>query len=399
MSITELTTIITRLISESIKVELNGQSDLVSLASLGAGAKKAGINYSEFSCSSLLELVQKFKGIELYKDDNIFPPVYYIRKSGELTYSYNQNQIPQITDWAYLGDYLATFEDLSRIALHEDWGDCKNSSDQWRHPILENYIKYTFQKLYEDNRIETSKNGKYAVFNTGLVDNRYMQIYAVFEKNRNQGYQEWILLGFCISGENRVGKILVSEFSVFPKPAEYFSSIYDLLYDYHMGLPALDNEHIILERIDRFPYEFISQHSPSGFKLKSPEETKTLPKDEYEIYYSQLSEAIKADIKCYRSYCADIKNALDVAIKRVQWNYKSAVPMYYPRKHKMCLFLPLSLSSDDHVDLALVVEKTNSGRYQGATIYPLDWAYKYARLICRPDSDWLRPSVEHTNDE
>ena len=374
-------------------MELQGSSDWINLATLGANAKNAGIVYSDYSCSSFLEFIQKFKGIELHKDDNIFPPVYFIRRTGELDYSCTTDKTIQITDWAYLGDYLATFEDLSRIALHEDWGDCKNSSGQWRHPILENYIKYTFQKLYEDNRIETSKNRKYAAFNTGLVDNRYMQIYAVFEKNRNQGYQEWILLGFCISGENRAGKILVSEFSDFPKPAEYFSSIYDLLYDYHMGLPSLDNEHIILERIDRFPYEFLSQHSPSGFELKSPEETQALPKDEREIYYSQLSEAIKADIKCYRSYCADIKNALDVAIKRVQWNYKSAVPMYYPRKHKMCLFLPLSMSSDDHVDLALVVEKTNSGRYQGATIYPLDWAYRYARLICRPDSDWLKPTA------
>lgn len=399
MNIDELTTTITNLVSESIKVELNGQSDLVSLASLGAGAKKAGINYSDFSCSSLLELVQKFKGIELHKDDSIFPPVYYIRKSGELTYSYNQNQTPQITDWAYLGDYLATFEDLSRMALHEDWGDCKNSSGQLRHPILENYIKYTFQKLYEDNRIETSKNGEYAAFNTGLVDNRYMQIYAVFKKNRNQGYQDWILLGFCTSGENRTGKILVSEFSDLPKPAVYFSSIYDLLYDYNMGLPSLDYEHIILERTFRFPYEYLIKHSPTGFALKATEEVEALYKDERRIYYSQLSEAIKADERCYRSYCMDIKNALDVAVKRVQWNYKSAIPMYYPRKSKMCLFLPLSLSFDDHVDLALVVEKTNSERYQGATIYPLDWAYKCARLICRPDSDWLRPSVEHTNDE
>ena len=63
--------------------------------------------------------------------------------------------------------------------------------------------------------------------------------------------------------------------------------------------------------------------------------------------------------------------------------------MYYPRIDKMCLFLPLCLVEDNKVDVALVVEKKSSGRYQGSTIYRLDWAYKCARLICRPDSDWL----------
>jgi hypothetical protein len=33
---------------------------------------------------------------------------------------------------------------------------------------------------------------------------------------------------------------------------------------------------------------------------------------------------------------------------------------------------------------------------------PLDWAYKNARLVCRPDSDWLAPkeiSPEADEDE
>jgi len=39
--------------------------------------------------------------------------------------------------------------------------------------------------------------------------------------------------------------------------------------------------------------------------------------------------------------------------------------------------------------VALAVEKTPSGNYLGHTVLALDWAYKNARLICRPDSDWL----------
>ena len=45
---------------------------------------------------------------------------------------------------------------------------------------------------------------------------------------------------------------------------------------------------------------------------------------------------------------------------------------------------------DNKVDVALSVQKTDTG-YLGNTIMPLDWAYKSARLVCRPDSDWLAP--------
>ncbi|MDR2006776.1 MAG: DUF3825 domain-containing protein [Acidaminococcales bacterium] len=55
----------------------------------------------------------------------------------------------------------------------------------------------------------------------------------------------------------------------------------------------------------------------------------------------------------------------------------------------MSLLLPLSLTDDDVVDLALVTEKATAGNYLGHTILLLDWAYGNARLITRPDSDWL----------
>ena len=57
----------------------------------------------------------------------------------------------------------------------------------------------------------------------------------------------------------------------------------------------------------------------------------------------------------------------------------------------MSLLLPLALINDEVVDIALVVTKNPSGSYLGRTILPLDWAYMNARLVCRPDSDWLVP--------
>jgi hypothetical protein len=61
--------------------------------------------------------------------------------------------------------------------------------------------------------------------------------------------------------------------------------------------------------------------------------------------------------------------------------------------------LPLCLVNDRDVDLALVVENCGNGNCLGHTVLPLDWAYNNARLVCRPDSDWLTPTVVTTIDE
>ena len=108
-------------------------------------------------------------------------------------------------------------------------------------------------------------------------------------------------------------------------------------------------------------------------------------------YYKNLGSAIEADNRVYRRIIGRVKDAVDLSIKRVAWNYKTAIPTYYPRVRKLQLLLPLCLLTDERVDLALAIEKTPSGNYLGHTALPLDWAYKNARLVCRPDSDWLSP--------
>lgn len=69
----------------------------------------------------------------------------------------------------------------------------------------------------------------------------------------------------------------------------------------------------------------------------------------------------------------------------------------------MSLMLPLCLEDDGRADAALVVELTRSGVYQGQTILTLQQAYLDARLVCRPNSEWLQTtnisSDEHEEDE
>ena len=63
--------------------------------------------------------------------------------------------------------------------------------------------------------------------------------------------------------------------------------------------------------------------------------------------------------------------------------------MYYPKTNQMSFLIPLCLTSDGVVDIALVVSKTATGKYEGSTILTLDWAYTDARLVGRPGMDWL----------
>lgn len=91
----------------------------------------------------------------------------------------------------------------------------------------------------------------------------------------------------------------------------------------------------------------------------------------------------------YRTLRNRMEDAIDIARRRVKWNFKTAIPSYYPRKNSMSLLLPLCLLDDQQADAALVVQLQESGIYQGQTILTIEQAYTNARLITRPDSDWL----------
>ena len=81
-----------------------------------------------------------------------------------------------------------------------------------------------------------------------------------------------------------------------------------------------------------------------------------------------------------------INGAIDAMKKRVSANYKLAIPQYYDGKIQ--LLLPLSLMSDNKADVAIVVTKKGNV-YQGHTCLTLDMAYNNARLIAKPEDNWL----------
>ena len=82
--------------------------------------------------------------------------------------------------------------------------------------------------------------------------------------------------------------------------------------------------------------------------------------------------------------------AIDEVIKKVRTNYKIAVPQYY--RNKIQLLLPLCLTpGSPNPDLALVIYKVDEQTYCARTCLTIQMAYTNARLIVRPQSDWLKP--------
>ena len=82
--------------------------------------------------------------------------------------------------------------------------------------------------------------------------------------------------------------------------------------------------------------------------------------------------------------------AIDEVIKMVKTNYKIAVPQFF--KGKTQLLLPLCHTpGSKNPDLALVIYKVDENNYCARTCLTLEMAYMNARLIVKPQSDWLRP--------
>lgn len=379
--------------------DLKGSDGWTDLALIGKPLIEQGVNYKALGHMKLRELLEEYPdNLEVKRDETSYKvPVLYVREKQTSTKtntllptktiksSTRSNQAgANLMSWAWMGDYRQAVNNLKNMALKERWY-YKTQNPSNPYPILSNYLIYTFYRLSrEKDKIKISD--QYAAFNTGLVNNLYEPIYALFEKNKVQGRQEWYFHEFCISGVGKAGKILASNFNPLPERAQFFNSPEELIYDLNAPEPQMNWNHIILDNVARLPIEFLEENKPVGFLFRDTTSMNTVEKDEY---FTLLANAIEGDGKKFRTIKNRFSDSLSLALKRVQWNFKTAIPMYYPSNNKMSLLLPLSLIDDDKIDLALVTEKTQSGSYLGHTILPLSWAYSNSRLITRPDSDWL----------
>ena len=133
------------------------------------------------------------------------------------------------------------------MAEPENWDYRLTKSDRSK-PILYSYLRYTFARLEEEDKVQTTPDGLFAAFNTGLVTINQKEIYAFFRPNPKPDRQPWKLIGFR-QGTDR--DFLSAFGGSLPALADYFEDPTVLLYDRRLELHV--NIDHVLERIDRFP--------------------------------------------------------------------------------------------------------------------------------------------------
>lgn len=261
-------------------------------------------------------------------------------------------------------DGLQFLEDLKAKCIPEKWSYQSHQAGI-PHPILKAYIENTFEKLKveaEGSKILKSDDNKYIIFNTGLLDKFFHEIYVIAnvikeedEFSYRNPYIMTSLTDLTRIGFTVKGKRLVKQDDL-PDPAVFFTNINDVIFQPEIEIDRNYDKftHIIEERRDRFP------------------------KEDQERDTTELARKLD--------------NAIDDAIAIAKRNYKLVVPMYRPQENKLQLLMPIYLSGSftRKPDFALVLD-LEDGIYTPETILPLDAAYQNARLIAKPDELWLNP--------
>ena len=178
-----------------------------------------------------------------------------------------------------------------------------------------------------------------------LLSGALMSLQGIFNTEVTKQSSIWAAAGWVqLTAFHELGEIGIKER---PERANYFEHSELLLLDWHYPID-IHYKHILDDKRnqERLPKEF----------LKSSNKINT------------------------------INGALDSMKKKVSANYKLAIPQYYDGKIQ--LLLPLCLMSDDKPDIAIAVTKKENS-YQGHTCLTLDMAYNNARLIAKPESNWL----------
>ncbi|MBK9273055.1 MAG: DUF3825 domain-containing protein [Flavobacteriales bacterium] len=318
---------------------------------------------------------------------------------------YSRLHTSALETWAYFpggpqGE-PAFLEKLADKALREPWSFKHGTSARDEgHGILWNYVSNTFLRLLRQDKVVVTikDNKRYALFNTGLVNSLYLPIYLMFKASSRSMDQPWDFMDVAIAGSGSEGKLMTSLFNPLPEPASYFERTEDMLLDTKQDI-HVNYEHAIIDGVKggRYPYEWLERNRPRDFEWMDYRKMKT---SDRRRYLESLAEAIRKDSDCLYDLGERLKSAKELALKRVSWNYKTAIPQYYPMHDELSFLVPLALVNRNTVDIALVVTKNkDSGSYEGRTVFPLEWAYMNARLVCRPDSDWLTTDVSSKDSE
>ena len=357
----------------------------IPITNIGQELRRKGVTKGK-EYSRLIEFLHEFSQImEIRKDESGRLPQYFAKlkvqeEEDKIEESKMQKQDDRVSDsstkdssstqkykgiargkvaYAAIGSVFIPphmFEELKELAVEETWYFKNDSPDSC--DILRNYLTYTIQRLgYEKKILKQQADGKppLCALNTGLIDNNGEFIYGLLETSR--GHHKWYLKSLFTSGIPSDGRTKYNQnFSSFPERANYF--IDPSLIVCEANNTNLSNREHIKSNFDRLPDSFFDAH---GISKEGPQTT--------------IGSLVESD--------------LEKTLNKVKINYRTAVPIYYPKMQRVSLALPLYLPESNEVYASVILSKAENNTHCIETLYSLDYTYLAARLIAQTEHSWL----------
>jgi hypothetical protein len=250
--------------------------------------------------------------------------------------------------------FYGRLESLSQLAEHENW----NSKNSIVPDRLFNYVTKTFEFCHDNNLLLYNEDQDKLVFNTGLMTPLGEDIYGYFIKNEDppshiENPKKFKFISFLRASD----RLVTNNFNEKPLLAKYTDNPIDYIFDVEKDMD-FNATHIFQDHWD-------------------------LEDGDYDRFTSELRALGKEVAK------ALINDAASTAIKRIKRNHRLVVPQYYNNQIMYLIPLIVNLPNDKITVLALAVEKTQTDTYRVNTIFDLDMAYTKARLVMKPESNWL----------
>lgn len=283
--------------------------------------------------------------------------------------------MPDIFAFAKVSAWDDRLKTLSEMAEPERWKYLYVPS-LYPLPVLNSYIRYTFLRAYDQQKIV--ETDRLTCFNTGLLTPGHEEIFAVFTISETYDStivisptnQKWWLRAWARSGDP-----ILTGFMEFPPLVEYWNDSKDLIFDPKLQV-QLNIDHIVKDNINRFPEELGGKVDKNGV----PTEVEEQPIEDDAPESTAEAQTIPLATR------NALEGAMKHSIRLAQRSYRVAVPQFH--RGRIQLLLPLYLRDPKRPDLALTLER-HGGWYRAATVLYTDWAYGHARLLARPNSEWL----------
>lgn len=348
-----------------------------------AGYKVVYLGYKDNEgnqiCGSFVRVKGNWKGIYVNTLGNIIKSIRdrYIRRFGSMNskdiedveYYINNAVIEEVENSDnFRNNKFSLYDEVyNRLLIKEKWRATSRNR-------LSTYIRSLCEKVANEqkktdsligNGYVLSEDREKCLFNTGLIDKFNNDIYLADLSNKESNYYKKTIV--IVDSKTFLMKrgFIRDTIVNMPKPIKFYKDKSELIFDGTIDDFDLGDsnrlKHIINERRDRFPAKY-----------------KDTPCD---VLYNSIETAVSK------------------ALQLSERDYKYIVPMYNLTLDKIQYLMPLHLeeSIENTPDLVMVVGESN-GFYYVYTIISVDDAYDNARLISRPDSNWLNVEEDNRKD-